>query len=481
MAIIVPVVLAITAAYGGYGGYGGCCGSSKSVVGELSVQLAIRSDRIMAMNQGNPSSSENTASAAAFEKLKSTVMLGIGSNFFTFLGMLCTWILVERTGWVQGFWAQATQAVAVAPAFLSDSLNSYVLGRIRLDVNKNWDDIQMTAAGKQKLVQWHFLWRLLSFTTSALLALHLVAMSAPNPGDWAWVRCAFLAAFLLHCLRCFFVIRVYIAPRLPVFGGAGLRKRMLGVGFIGAGWFLWLLTRDLVPFGRLGAIFHGTILFLICGAMQPLPSRYSIFHPGRVTRPRPLMVVQELSDDDIASAGEAIRHEVQNWCGQHQFTSVGSLRMPLLELPLFQASGTMLVSDDRIHLLLILQSDVRKRVHRTILTYSGAQLFMTTDFGAPEARFPDHILYLNLPTELSPADFFRRHQERLPASLTAFPAKPTEALQTEVEQMFSFLHNATRKAAPEAAIPESEEISCHHTEQPDEAATAPENNDDCTQ
>ncbi len=399
----------------------------------------------------------------ASEKLKATFALGISSNYSTLFGIVLGWVTLAKSGWVGDFWSSLFTAFLMAPAFMGDAINSYVLGKIRLDTLKNWDDIQVTPEGRKALDRLHLFWRGLSFLTAALLAGIFITSFAPQPGDWRFVKVLFLATFILHFLRCNHSVSAYMAPRVPFLGGMALMRRMVLTGSIFSAWMVWLWIRNDVPFSSFGMILHGTVFFLLCGAFQPLPSRFSVFQPGKL-RPKKISTkVEPLeSAPEDAPSAEAVRLLRDAWTKDGSFERVGPLQMPLLELPIFQAVGEALLSKDRRILLLLLQSEVRERVHRVLIsapkdTQSPSasagggflaptpRFLITTDFGSPKAHFPETWTYLTRAFEEGDPLFLSSHRERLSVELREIASPPWPFLNEMLSEMSEFLQRTAPK------------------------------------
>lgn len=380
--------------------------------------------------------------ASPADKITATFTLGIGSNFTTMAGVLAAWIFLTRTGWVDGFWKQLFQAFLLAPVFLGDAMNAYVLGRIALDTRRGWDDVQITDEGRRALSRMHYPWRALSIATSASLAAIFLVSLAPDPAAFAWVRYVFPTLLFFHAARCLYTIRTYVSPRLPSFGGAALFKRAMLAYLAGALWLGWLLTRPHAPFVWWSVPLHGCAFFLIVGWLQPLPSKFSIFQPGGSGRKLPKLVVEPLRAgiSQPAISGD-VRGEEARWQSEHGFVTISDVRMPLLEMPLFEAAGTALAAPDNASLLLVLQAEVRSRPHCTLISWVDGKAFVTTNFGSTTSRFPAGITYLSRQPDETPASFLAAHRAACPAGTdTTIPQPPWAALQAMVEAMIVFLH-----------------------------------------
>lgn len=381
-------------------------------------------------------------------------MLGLGSNFTTMAGVLAAWIFLSRTEWVIGFWRQLFHAILLAPIFMGDAVNAYFLGRIRLDTQRGWDDIRITDDGRRALSRLYFFWRTLSFATAASLAAIFIVTLSPNPASYAWIRYLFPALLFMHASRCLYTIKAYVTPRLPAFGGTALAKRAVLAYAVSAFWIGWLLMRPHQPEFWWAVPLHGLVFFLIAGWLQPLPSRFSILRPGGSGRKLPRLVVEPLDGGagQPAISGD-IRSEEARWQSEHGFVTISDVRMPLIEMPLFEATGTVLAAPDATSLLLILQSEFHPRPHRTLVSWIDGKTVVTTNFGTTAARFPAGITYVSRNPDEAAAPFLAAHRAACPAGANStIPQPPWPALQAIVEAMVVFLHREIQVPANGAQL-----------------------------
>lgn len=387
--------------------------------------------------------------------MKSIFALGIGSNFFTLAGIAVGMVVLGKTGWVDGLFGQIWMSLCLAPVFMGDAVNAYVLGRIRLEGEKGWDDVQITPEGRAALGRFHRFWRTLSFLSALMLGLILLTSLAPDPSTGQAFQPLFLALFLAHACRCLITIQTCYVPRVPMFGGSWLARRAAVTGAIFGGWMLWLWMRPAGPFSSFGFLFHGTVYFLLCATLQPLPSKFSVL--ARTKAP-----VQDLSvhplPEGIENPAEkiAISQAAAWWKAETSFASLGFFRMPLLELPLFSASGEAFRSSDGRVLALLLISEVRPRVHRTLVSRLGDEAVVTTDFGAPDARFPEGIRYGTAPADESDAAMLERHRACLPPDGAALEDPPWEFLAALGVMMLQFLAQKTPRPSGSDSSPQGE-------------------------
>jgi hypothetical protein len=394
------------------------------------------------------------------EKLKLTFALGMGANVPAITGVVFCWVILSKLGWADHHGVSpVVTAFCLAPLFLADAVDHYVLNRVRIDVAKGWEDIQVSEAGKKSLCTYYGVWRSLSFVSAASLAAVLLGTLSPDPASFRYLTWVFSACFLLLMARWQYVVWAFITPVVPSFAGAAFRRRLVLLSAAGLALIIWLLSRPEAVISRLGMVACGTLYLALCGILHPLPSKYSIFQPGRASRPRILTAIEPI-DPDSPALSPTIDLEARPWIAEQGFHLVGALQMPLLELPLFVAQGKAYLDAERQELLLVLQSEVRGRVHRSLLSWNtDGTLDFTTDFGAPDARFPDHTRYRTLPHETAVGAFLTAHRSSRgstdPARLVTLPEPPWENVQHEVELMFRFLHREIKPADGSPASPPS--------------------------
>jgi hypothetical protein len=387
----------------------------------------------------------------AWEKLQANFALGLSSNVFTLAGVVGAWIFLAKAEWVHGFWDQLLLCVSLAPVFMGDTINAYVCGRVVLESQRNWDDIKISPAGKTQIGRWHKVIRLLSIGNALVLALLLIHGLSPNPEAWMILKPLFLTLTVVSIARSQWFYHAHIVPLVPRLSGAPFFRRLAGI-LVGATiWGVLLWRRDIFPVSRLGVIAHGTFYFLLCALLHPLPSKFSIFRMPKNTRQAPPTGVEPVSAEKVTFLQEPlIRQELETW-NQLGFTDGWRLiRMPLLELPLFEACGTCVRHQDGKTLLLILRSDVKTRIHRYLISWSPEKAFVTSDFGAPEAAFPGVVSYQDCPRDEGPQAFWGRHSGRVPKELDAGGASPADRLEMLIGDVQRFLIQGIKPPAEDS-------------------------------
>lgn len=383
--------------------------------------------------------------SAGFEKLKANFALGLGANFFTMGGVVAAWITLTKTEWVDGFWWQMIYAMALAPVFMGDALDSYALCRIRLETQRGWDDVQITVEGRKSLDRLHYLWRGLSLVTTVTLGMILLTSLSPDPAAWIPLRWVFAGLFLLHFLRCQHTIAAYFVPRVSFMGGPTLYRRMILFASVASAWFIWLHLQGPTAFSLPLFLTHGTIFFFFAAALHPLPSKFSIFRPER-SESRILSKAEPIDAFEPGSqmTSPAALEEVQLWHGKIGFQSIGKLRLPLPEMPIFSAVGEAMFSPDRTILGLYLQSEIRKQPHRVLFSQVAEKTILTSDFGTADARFPDDVRFQSLPPGLPAADLLSAHTKAMSGSPTPLPFEIWDWLTTFSQRMIAFLREEAR-------------------------------------
>lgn len=393
-----------------------------------------------------------TENTDTFDKLQANLNLGLGSNFFTIGGFLAAWIMLERTGWVDDWWHKILVAFSLIPVFMGDALNAYFLGRIRLERDKGWLDVQMTPEGKDLMVRFYYFWRGLSLTTTALLALILLCGHSPDPARWKWLSIAFPVIFLVHFLRGQYTVVSFYGPLVPTYTLENQKKKIALLLLVSSTWLYWLYQREPGPFSNWSCIGHGMVFFFLNSFLHPVPSKFSLFRLHDSGKPRVLEKVELLETEqvDFVQAPEMVA-ELSLWEALGFSRNIGSCRMPLLELPIFHAVGQAFVSEEQRCVLLLLKTDLRPRPHRTLLSWAGDRIYITTDFGAPDARFPGEVTYANLPLTSAPEPFLKEHRARIPGTADPVQVPPWGLMNDLFDKMRAFLRRPSTEQISLAA------------------------------
>ena len=136
------------------------------------------------------------------------------------------------------------------------------------------------------------------------------------------------------------------------------------------------------------------------------------------------------------------------------FRHLANIRMPLLELPLFQSWGQALVAEDGKTLVLLLACEPHKGIHRCLISYASGKYFVTTDFGAQQAKFPDSIEYLVVDRRTSGAELLGQHYSRIGDTATVLNEPPWSHLETMINTVIAFLESENVKQRT-AGVPEN--------------------------
>jgi hypothetical protein len=224
------------------------------------------------------------------------------------------------------------------------------------------------------------------------------------------LKIAFLISFSIHFLRNSFFMQKYFAPRIPGFGGKTLFKRSFLVASFFALAYLYLWFRPHAAFSKLEILLVGFVYFIVCAVLQPLPTKFSLLKPGRRPGKKAFFGIEVIHENEI-QANELAQIE-EAYAGsemKEQLDFNNFIRMPLLELPLFQAHGRLFVETGKKVAVLFLFSEVRKTVHRSLISWKKEKLYITTDFGSPQAKFPANFFYKDYSKAESLKGLFNEH------------------------------------------------------------------------
>lgn len=347
----------------------------------------------------------------AVDRIKSVFLLGLSSNFTTLVGLVMVWIILSRNDWVYGFWETAFTILAFAPVFMGDAINHYCLGRIRLEHYKGWDDIQVTSEGRIRVAHYYYIFRMVSVLPAYLLAGVFISSFGPEVATRTFMKQAFLAAFILNFFRATWFLKSCIAPRLPGYGGKKLFIRTFLAALAFSGWFLYMWMTPGAPYSKSFIFISGFFYFFLNAFLQPLPTRYSLLRPGKASRREAYFSVEVIEDEQLESLDNAVKINATTaeFITGFKFEKLKNIRLPLIELPLFQAWGTISCDPEGKIGLLVLDSEVKRGVHRSMVSYSGENIFITTDFGAPQAKFPANVKYQGLEKNITHEKMLEAH------------------------------------------------------------------------
>ena len=402
-----------------------------------------------------------TSSSTGFDKLKTIFFLGLTCNLTTFVGCTAVWITLSRNGWVEGPLDTALAVLSYVPIFMADAINHYTLGRIRLEHHKGWDDVQISVKGREKVARFYQFYRFISILPAYLLAAAFVYANNATADYARQLKIAFLFAFALNIVRASHLLQKYISPRLPAYGGKSLVRRLLITLSVFAVWFWWFYGQSGLAFTNAAIFGSGVLYFILSGLMQPLPAKFSLLKPARTGVGQDFFKVNKLSDEQLHAipGSEAFTESVKQPLNEAGFRVLGNIRMPLIELPLFQSWGVIMISDDNRILALLLDTEVKKGPYRSLISFSPNRTVITTDFGSGQARFPTDIGYKLVERSLQKSEMLKLHRSRLDDSFADLSDTAWQRLEDLVKHILRFLESETaekrRTAGNNAAIASS--------------------------
>jgi len=384
-----------------------------------------------------------TSGSTGLDKLKAVFFLGLSCNLTTFTGCAITWIIMAKNGWVSGVWQTALTVLAFVPIFMADAIDNYTLGRIKLEHDKGWDDVQISVHGRQKVARYYQFFRFLSIIPAYLLAAAMIASFSGQPEVGQNIKAVFMVAFALQFYRSYWLLRRHIATRLPSFGGRRLTGRTLIIASIVTLWFLYFWNLPAQPYSLSQIAGSGLLYFFIAAFLHPLPTRYSLTRPGRPIARGNFFKIEVMNDEQLHSlpGSDGIDEAMCQPFSAAGFKHLANIRMPLLELPLFQAWGQALIAEDGKTLLLLLACEPHKGIHRSLISQIAEKYLVTTDFGAQQARFPNSLDYLLLDRKLPGGDLLRQHLSRLNSTAANLNEQPWTHLETIIGSVITFLES----------------------------------------
>ncbi len=355
-----------------------------------------------------------TSSSTSFSKLKTVFLLGLTCNLTTLIGCTAAWIVLQKNGWADGFVSTFLLVISFVPLFMGDAINHYTLGRIRLEHLHNWNDVQITPDGRRKVADYYKVLRFFSIQPAYLLAATMLASFSGDANLIQALRVAFFVAFCLNFLKYTSFYRSFFAPLNQGYGGKGLLIRSLVVATIYASWFIWFFARVNTPLSKLTILGSGLLYFFINALMNPLPARYSIIRSGRPKSKEAFFKVEILTEEQLASLPGA--SEIGDAAGAIQkegFKRLDNIRMPLIELPLFNAWGSGFVNEEKNILALCLNNEVKKAINLTLVSFSNKNFILSTNFSSPQPKLPAEIDYVAVACSTSFQELKKLHQNRI--------------------------------------------------------------------
>lgn len=392
-----------------------------------------------------------TSDDSTIDKLKSVFFLGITCNFTTVAGLVIAWILMVRNNWVHGFWQTLFAVIAFTPVFMADAINNYTLGRIRLEKQKNWEDIRITPEGRSKVAFGYLFYRVISLMATYSIAAVMLLTKGADLSLSYWFRIVFLVAFAVHFIRAGSLLKNYMGPLFPPYSGRSFIRRSLMILAVFAGlyYYLWLNSAALSNWQILAI---GFVYFFINAFMHPLPSKFSLLRPQRKRFSAAMLKVDAISLEELEKlpGGLAVVEATNSFLKGDDFALIDYVRMPLIELPIFQTIGSGLRAKDGKSLLFFLYSEVKPGLYRVLISATVDNYFVTTDFGSPQALFPDSVVYTTLSRDAQSSEFFAKHAETISETECIKADQPWELIERLVRLVTGYLDVESRKSVADS-------------------------------
>ncbi|MFZ5950509.1 MAG: hypothetical protein ACOYXC_07375, partial [Candidatus Rifleibacteriota bacterium] len=102
--------------------------------------------------------------------------------------------------------------------------------------------------------------------------------------------------------------------------------------------------------------------------------------------------------------------------------------------------GSLFLDQSGKTAMLVLDSEVDRGIHRSLVSFAGDRVFITTDFGSPKAKFPEYVCYSNSDRKVTDQQLLQTHIDRI-AGLNADDISSSICLRLEnfIKAMISFL------------------------------------------
>ena len=223
-----------------------------------------------------------TSDNSGLNKLKSILFLGLSCNQTTIIGCLIIWAIFSRNE-LSSFWHNLVTVFCFMPFFMGDAVNNYVLGRIRLEEQNDWDDIRLTSQYKTRISKFYAFYRAFSILSSyGIVAILVILLLVENSISYTelleyLIPFVSLITFIHFALALQTMIKG-IAPEIPQYKKKGLVYRVIFIILICICWYALLKKYYAIdPFDRFFVFISGTVYFILSGMMHPLPARGSLF------------------------------------------------------------------------------------------------------------------------------------------------------------------------------------------------------------
>lgn len=386
-----------------------------------------------------------TSNSARFDKLKTVFFLGLSCNFTSLVGCIAVWVALDKLGYADGAIATALLVLSFAPIFMADAVNNYTLGRIKLEQEKNWDDVQVTPHGRKKVGLFYKFYRMLSIFPAYLLAASFVATYSQNAQAVHNLKFTFLFAFILNFTRAMTFLKNAVAPRLPSFGGRSLVARMIVISLCFSFWFMWFKQLEAVPTPKLYIFLSGIFYFIVSGIMHPLPTRFSLLSPGKHVTREAFLTIELISEKqlNLISKENITTPENTQPLEKEGFTLVKHVRMPLIELPLFQMWGSAYLNENKNIMAFLFENEIKKGLSFTFLSVKNGSYIITTSFETEGVRFPQGIDYEEADKSLKPSEILKLHINRMGMDSENLSDTPWKHLENLFKSIIDFLHTGT--------------------------------------
>lgn len=219
-----------------------------------------------------------TSDNSGFSKLKSIMFLALSCNYTTMFGCIIVGILLQRNEWTPDLWQTILWVVCLMPFFMGDAVNNYVLGRIRLEQQNDWDDIQITTECKSRLTKFYFFFRGISLASSYAAAGGLLYLIGHKTSLPHWLDITIITLFCLNIIASLTTIITGIEPALKAKkpNAHRISHRAISICVIGICWYLFYRRIANIPLEKLSTLINGIIYFVLCGFMNPLPTKNSL-------------------------------------------------------------------------------------------------------------------------------------------------------------------------------------------------------------
>lgn len=179
--------------------------------------------------------------------------------------------------------------------------------------------------------------------------------------------------------------------------------------------------------------------------MHPLPTRFSLLSPGKHVTREAFLTIELIPEKqlNLISKENITAPENTQALEKEGFTLVKHVRMPLIELPLFQMWGSAYLNENKNIMAFLFENEIKKGLSFTFLSVKNGSYIITTSFETEGVRFPQGIDYEEADKSLKPSEILKLHINRMGMDSENLSDTPWKHLENLFKSIIDFLHTGT--------------------------------------